>query len=55
MILHKFHVALHAPHAALPILTSKFHPKKAPPHFKIKISPYAALPIFLLYFNIPIE
>jgi hypothetical protein len=27
----KFHDALHASHAALPILTSKFRPKVAPP------------------------
>jgi hypothetical protein len=26
----KFHIALHASHAALPILTSKFHPKVDP-------------------------
>jgi hypothetical protein len=38
----KFHVALHASHAALPMLTSKFRPKVAP-HINIQISPNAAL------------
>jgi hypothetical protein len=41
----KFHVALHASHAALPMLTSKFRPKVAPPpRIYIQISPTAALP-----------
>jgi hypothetical protein len=38
----KFHVALHASHAALPVL-SKFRPKVAP-HINILISPNSALP-----------
>jgi hypothetical protein len=42
-LVHKFHVSLHASHAALPMLTSKFRPKVAP-HIIIKISPNAALP-----------
>jgi hypothetical protein len=39
----KFHVALHASHAALPMLTPKFRPKVAP-HINIKIPPNGAVP-----------
>jgi hypothetical protein len=39
----KFHVALHASHAVLPMLTSKFRPDEAP-HININISPTVALP-----------
>jgi hypothetical protein len=34
----KFHVSLHASHAALPVLTSTFRPHGTLPHVKIKIS-----------------
>jgi hypothetical protein len=39
----KFHVALHASHAALLIFTSKFRPKVTP-HINVKIPPNAAPP-----------
>jgi hypothetical protein len=50
----KFHVALHASHAPLPIL-SKFRPKLPPPHFNINISENAALLKLMSEFKIPIE
>jgi hypothetical protein len=53
-LVHKFHVALHASHAALPMLTSKFRPKVAP-HINIKISPNAALPRLITKFRIVYE
>jgi hypothetical protein len=50
----KFHVALHASHAALPMLTSKFRPKVAP-HIIFQISPNAALPRIISKFKIAHE
>jgi hypothetical protein len=47
----KFHVALHASHAALQILTSKFRPEVVP-HINIKPSPNAALPRLISKFRI---
>jgi hypothetical protein len=53
-LVSKFHVALHASHAALPMLTSKFRPKVAP-CINIQISPNAALPRNISKFKIAHE
>jgi hypothetical protein len=47
----RLQVALHAYHAALPMLTSKFRPKVAP-HINIQISQNAALPGIISKFKI---
>jgi hypothetical protein len=50
----KFHVALHASHVALPMLTSKFRPKVAP-RINIIISPNTALLRLITKFKIVYE
>jgi hypothetical protein len=50
----KFHVVLHASHAAIPILTSKLGPKVAP-QINITFSPNAAHPKLITKFKITRE